>query len=271
MPSPSERLFFQRRFPLRLAWPVSVLLLFAFVTAATSQDSKPKEAEGPGFENLRVLPSDISQQDLMDIMRFDFVGGLGVRCSHCHVGEEGQSLSQYDLASDDKPAKRKAREMLRMVEAINGVHLAGLDDRAEPAVRVSCETCHRGQTQPRMIQEVIHHTVIQDGVEAGVERFRELREEYYGSHTFDFGRTALTAFARTLIAEQRRAEAIRILELNIELYPDYWYTYRMLFELVMEENPERARRELERAIGLAPEGSVAWLRRSLEEFLAGSE
>ena len=30
-----------------------------------------------------------------------FTRALGVRCSYCHVGEEGESLSTYDFASDD--------------------------------------------------------------------------------------------------------------------------------------------------------------------------
>jgi hypothetical protein len=53
------------------------------------------------------------------------VRSLGVRCSHCHMGEESDPLETYDFASDDKLLKRKAREMIRMMQAINGPHLSG--------------------------------------------------------------------------------------------------------------------------------------------------
>ena len=80
------------------------------------------------FTNLKVSAQDISKERLTAVMR-GFTEALGVRCSTCHVGEEGQPLGTYDFASDDKPMKLKAREMLRMVQAINGDFLANLPDR----------------------------------------------------------------------------------------------------------------------------------------------
>ena len=43
----------------------------------------PATAQIPdSFDNLQVLPGDISKPELMDIMR-QFAGDLGVRCNHC--------------------------------------------------------------------------------------------------------------------------------------------------------------------------------------------
>ena len=36
------------------------------------------------FENLKVLPKDIPQRELIDVMR-GFAGALGFRCHNCHV------------------------------------------------------------------------------------------------------------------------------------------------------------------------------------------
>jgi hypothetical protein len=44
---------------------------------------------------------------------------LGVRCPFCHVGEEDRPLSTCDFASDEKPTKRTARQMMLMLEEVN--------------------------------------------------------------------------------------------------------------------------------------------------------
>jgi hypothetical protein len=94
--------------------------------------------------NLQVLPADIGADELRDTMK-SFFFGTGLRCSACHVGEEGQPLTTYDFASDEVELKQTARQMLRMVNAINTEHLAALGpERAE----VSCATCHRGERLP---------------------------------------------------------------------------------------------------------------------------
>ena len=51
-------------------------------------------------------------------MKF-FAQSLGVRCTFCHVGIEGQPLSTFDFASDAKKEKLTARKMLVMVHRIN--------------------------------------------------------------------------------------------------------------------------------------------------------
>ena len=72
--------------------------------------------------NLQVLPADISAAELGETMK-SFAMGTGYRCSNCHVGEEGQPLTTYDFASDEKELKQTARRMLKMVRDINATHL----------------------------------------------------------------------------------------------------------------------------------------------------
>ena len=69
------------------------------------------------FTNLKLLPKDISKGELIGTMR-DWAVGLGVRCSHCHVGPD--NLQGTDFASDKKKSKQTARRMLKMSRAING-------------------------------------------------------------------------------------------------------------------------------------------------------
>jgi hypothetical protein len=81
-----------------------------------------------------------------------FAQQLGVRCEHCHVGE-GNDLSKFDFASDEKPTKATARKMLRMtmalneqVAALNIPPAAGAPATTGP--KITCYTCHRGEKKP---------------------------------------------------------------------------------------------------------------------------
>ena len=97
------------------------------------------------YTNLKVLPKDIKKARLMQYMK-DFSKALGVRCHACHKGEEGQSLSTYDFASDENPRKDIARLMITMTQKINGEILK--DFKEGQFTQVTCHTCHRGQQVP---------------------------------------------------------------------------------------------------------------------------
>ena len=128
----------------------------------------PAAAQEPPT-NLQVLPDDIPREQLTQIMR-NFTAALGVRCSSCHVGEEGQPLSTYDFASDDKPMKVKARAMLRMSMDINNTYLAELPGRREPNVRVTCVTCHRGVRRPLPIEAIVQETMANEDLDFALQR-----------------------------------------------------------------------------------------------------
>jgi len=99
--------------------------------------------------NLKVLPKNISEDELHNIMR-GFSKSLGVRCNYCHVAQEvpGQQHPKFDFASDDKPEKNTARDMMRMVEAINADYIDKMHRSGRAWEQVSCVTCHNGKTTP---------------------------------------------------------------------------------------------------------------------------
>jgi len=130
---------------------VLLIVLFLGAAAVTALVARAPRAEAgqlpTTFTNLQVLPKDIPQRQLVDLMR-SFSLGVGVRCEHCHVGE-GNDLSKFDFSSDAKPAKATGRQMLRMLLAINDQWLAGVGTAPAPGTRkVTCFTCHRGSTKP---------------------------------------------------------------------------------------------------------------------------
>jgi tetratricopeptide (TPR) repeat protein len=182
---------------------------------ATSTAQWPPEK----LENLKVLPDTMPVRQLIDLMA-GFTRALGVRCTHCHVGEENQPLETYDFPSDEKPAKRKAREMLRMVQAINGEHLTGLEERQDPPVQVQCITCHHGVTAPRTLQDVLLLAYQAGGLDSTLTTYNALRRRYYGSAAYDFGEVPLTDVAGTVARRGRLDDAVRLHALNVEQNPE---------------------------------------------------
>ena len=115
----------------------------AFAQAAAPPANTPAFANPP-HKNLKVLPQDIPGAQLLGTMKF-FAQSLGVRCTFCHVGTEGQPLSTFDFASDAKPNKNVARGMIRMVKDLN-TNLPVITGQADS--KVTCFTCHRGAEHP---------------------------------------------------------------------------------------------------------------------------
>jgi hypothetical protein len=115
---------------------------FGFSVAAAQSSPPPAQPPFavPPFKNLKVFPKDISREQLISNMKF-FSQSLGVRCTYCHVGVEGQPLSTFDFASDAKDKKLIARAMLEMAHRINKEEFDG-------QMKVTCFTCHRGSTRP---------------------------------------------------------------------------------------------------------------------------
>ena len=125
---------------------VSSLCLGMFVLQSFVQKEHHK-AEKP--QNLKVLPKDISEDDLHNVMK-TFSKSLGVRCNYCHVSQEvpGQEHPKFDFPADDKPEKNIAREMMKMTEAINTGYLAKIGDNKFE--RITCVTCHNGKPKPNI-------------------------------------------------------------------------------------------------------------------------
>jgi hypothetical protein len=195
----------------------AVLMLVAPVSAPLGAQEAGRFPPD-SLTNLKVFPKTIPVRSLIDSMRA-FTFALGVRCPYCHVGEEGQPLSTFNFAADDKRPKRVARVMLDMVQHINSEHLADVPARSDPPVVVTCETCHRGRAKPERLQDVLARQVTDSGVDAAVALYRRLREQYYGRASFDFGENALGRFVGDLVRARQGDAALAFARLNAELFP----------------------------------------------------
>jgi hypothetical protein len=190
-----------------------------WVTAAVAFGATGAGGQIPDeFTNLQVLPEDITRAELVEAMR-GFSGALGVRCAYCHTVSPGLNQPDDDFAADTKSTKEKARLMLRMVRRINGETLPLLPNRRSPPVEVTCSTCHGGLSRPVPIDQEVEHTLTDDGIDAAVARYGELRERYLGSRAYDFSFGPLNGLAERLLGRERSADAVRVLELNAEFNP----------------------------------------------------
>lgn len=117
--------------------------------AAQGFTSKDHDHDDEKAVNLKVLPKDISGEELHKIMK-SFCMSLGVHCNYCHVAQkvEGQDRPHMDFASDDKPEKNIARDMMRMTASINKDYIAKMGDHS--LEQITCVTCHNGHTTPNI-------------------------------------------------------------------------------------------------------------------------
>lgn len=92
--------------------------------------SKEERAEQK-YKNIQLLKG-LPSERLMKVM-FAFKSSLGVDCTHCHIKDQ--------FEKDDKPQKQTARKMIQLVRDTN-------TKLGTTTSRVTCFTCHRGQTRP---------------------------------------------------------------------------------------------------------------------------
>jgi len=110
--------------------------------------SPPQRRTYAGPVNLRVLPRNLSGQQVRDIME-QWEGELGVHCSTCHavdpkdIGPNGKP--RLNFADDSKEEKETARVMYKMTEDINTNYVSKVPSSDMP---VTCGTCHRGHLGP---------------------------------------------------------------------------------------------------------------------------
>jgi hypothetical protein len=127
----------KRLIPLILAVPITI------ATAASVKRDDPSRQ----FTNLKVLPKDISPKDLNKIMVSDFEDALGVGCNFCHAA--GKTEGELDYASDAKPEKNIAREMMRITLGTNKKFFHVKHPAiGSNALVVNCNTCHNGVAFP---------------------------------------------------------------------------------------------------------------------------
>jgi len=116
---------------------------------------------------------------------------------------------------------------------------------------------------PRMpLAEVLHKTIIEKGIEAGLAQYRDLKSRQ--ANVYDFSEAELNGLGYQLLQARKLTEAIEIFKLNVEAYPKGFNTYDSLGEAYMTNgNTELAIQNYKKSLELNPEntGASAMLKR----------
>jgi hypothetical protein len=122
------------------------LLITALFTAMVVMSLAFTKDE-PGYKNLKVLPKNITKQQ-MDSVMHQFTGSLGVKCNYCH--QFNAETKTMDFASDANKHKLVARNMMKMTAKLNKKYfnVSGGKQSLDAKLMVSCYTCHHGQEEP---------------------------------------------------------------------------------------------------------------------------
>ena len=228
------------------------LLTIAGSEFSLSQDEW-KWPEKP--KNIQVLSKDITGAKLSPIMR-GFSRALGVRCSYCHVGEEGKDLSTYDFASDANPNKDRAREMYRMLGDIN-THLKKIEPSSTPRVNMWCQTCHRGRPRPLTLTEELSEQYRSNGIDSALSRYQTLKARYLDRGAYDFSEGSLNEWGYDLL-EKDKAAAIKVFALNAEVFPKSANVWDSLGEAYLKSGDlKMAKQNYEKSLALDPRSESA--------------
>ena len=122
---------------------------YAFSPAPTPV--QPLEHEN----NLKVLPKDISHDDLMNVMH-SFEVALNFNCGDCHA-QSATDPGKMDFAADSKN-KTTALNMMKMVQSMDSTYFNVQGDFKDNYLtsqyKVSCITCHNGHDKPNNLVTV---------------------------------------------------------------------------------------------------------------------
>lgn len=131
-----------------------IFSLLITAVAAMGASANLQETVAPPKRNLKVLPKDISKENLDKVMD-EWKGALGVRCNFCHAASP-DNPRKMNWASDAKPEKEMARQMFTMTGKINKkyFHSKKGDDGMMAMAAVNCNTCHNGQAHPEIKEDV---------------------------------------------------------------------------------------------------------------------
>lgn len=122
-----------------------IAAMIVVVMIGVAGTTPPKQSNV--YKNLKILPQDLTREQMHDIMEGQFGDALGVKCDYCHAKDP--PADHPDFASDANPKKDIAREMMTMVLQMNKENFKVQKPLiGDSLMVVTCYTCHHGSTFP---------------------------------------------------------------------------------------------------------------------------
>jgi len=232
------------------------LLLSASIAGAQQPPAAGQRAGGPPpMSNLQIFPKDTPREQVLATMQA-FTQSLGVACNYCHV-QEGRG-GRNDFASDEKAPKKAARGMMLLAREINTKLPDAVGKAADATTRVGCATCHRGVPIPKQITDIVTDAAGGGGAAAGLAKYKELREKFYGGQSYDFSEGSLIAIAQRANTASKADDALTYLNANLEYFPKSARTYVTMAQVKNAKGDKPgAIAALEKAVDLDPNNAQA--------------
>jgi len=238
-----------------LIWAGSLLIIQASFAQASDK-----------LENIQVLPKDISKKELVTIMK-SFTNALGKRCQFCHVPN---GPDDFNFPSDEKSEKKIARSMILMTKAINDEYLKKMPITDEPRISVTCATCHHSQPRPQFIEDVIRAEIDSKGVDSAIQKYRDLRTQFYGGYVYDFTERPLNRVASELMEQNKLPESLALLKLNAEFNQQSSWLELLLGDVYSKSGmKEEALQHYRKSSQLDPEDVFS--KKKIEELTASDK
>jgi tetratricopeptide (TPR) repeat protein len=121
---------------------------------------------------------------------------------------------------------------------------------------VECITCHRGIPIPEQLSDILTQTLKNQGVEAAIAQYKDLRNRYYGSAAYDFSDATMVNIAQP-IATRRPDDALALLTAQLEFNPKSAKTLTAIaYVYTRKFDDATAITYLERALEIEPENGA---------------
>ena len=238
--------------------PALVLGIFVAAAASAAAQAPAGGAQTPPpppMTNLQIIPKDTPRPQVLQQMQA-IAASRGVQCNYCHV-MEGRG-GRTDMAADDKATKKAARGMMLLAREINSKLPESIGKAPEATTRVGCATCHRGVPIPKQITDVVTDAASAGGAAAGLAKYRELREKFYGGQSYDFSENGLLATAQRAIAANKPDDALAYLQANVDYYPKSARSYLAMSQAhLAKQDKAGAIKDLEKVLDLDPNNAQA--------------
>jgi hypothetical protein len=232
-----------------------VVLSSSLAAAQGAVTGGAQAAPPPPMTNLQIIPKDTPRPQVIATMQA-FTTSLGVACNYCHV-QEGRG-GRNDMASDEKPTKKAARGMMLLAREINAKLPEAVGKGADATTRVGCATCHRGVPIPKQITDLMTDAAGSGGAAAGIAKFKELREKFYGGQSYDFSEATMITMAQRANTANKSDDALAYLNANLEYFPKSVRTYAAIGQAKSAKGDKAgAIAALEKAIEIDPNNAQA--------------
>ena len=111
---------------------------------------------------------------------------------------------------------------------------------------------------PRLLTELVADAAAGGGPAAGIAKYKELREKFYGGQSYDFSENGLLQVAARSVAANKPDEALAYLQANLEYFPKSSRTYQQMSQVHSAKGDKAAAiKDLEQAIALDPNNAQA--------------